>query len=97
MKLDSDFFECAISHICTFGDTDIFPFPFELKFLDSCKTSVAAALSNIDISQYHPISLVEALAPKSKFGFRVAHQPFPVDTVIYTALVLRIFDSVETA
>lgn len=41
------------------------------------------------------MSLVESLVPKSKFGFRVAHQPFPVDTAIYTALVLRIFDAVE--
>ena len=95
MKINSEYFECAINHIVDFGDTDIFPFPFELKFLDKCKEKVVAELSSMDLTQYHPMSLIEALVPKSKFGFRTAHQPFPVDTVIYTALVLRIFDAVE--
>ncbi|NOC47567.1 RNA-directed DNA polymerase [Ruegeria sp. HKCCD7559] len=95
MKLDASIFECSIDHIIQFGDTDIFPFPFELKFLEQNKGKVVEELSKLELSGYHPMSLVEALVPKSKFGFRVAHQPFPIDTVIYTALVLKVFDSVE--
>lgn len=41
------------------------------------------------------MSLIESLVPKTKYGFRVAHQPFPVDTVLFTALVISIFDKVE--
>jgi hypothetical protein len=95
MKLEKEYFACALDHITVYGDTDIFPFPFELKFLEAQKDKVVEELSSLDLSQYHPMSLVEALIPKSKFGFRTAHQPFPLDTVIYTALVLKIFDSVE--
>lgn len=95
MKLQSDYFTCAVEHISVCGDTDIFPYPFELKFLESCKEKIVDELSSLDLTQYHPMSLVEALVPKSKFGFRTAHQPFPIDTVVYTALVLRIFDAVE--
>lgn len=95
MKIDSSFFNCAIEHILENGDTDIFPFPFELKFIKSKTELITQELSNIDISKYHPMSLVEAMVPKSKYGFRTAHQPFPIDTIIYTALVLSIYDAVE--
>lgn len=95
MKLSSDFFSCAVDHIIKYGDTDIFPFPFELKFLEERKADVVGELSKLDLNQYHPMSLVNALVPKSKYGFRSAHQPFPIDTVVYTALVLSIFDAVE--
>lgn len=95
MKIDAKYFECAVEHITAYGDTDIFPYPFELKFLQDRKAEVAKELGSLDLYTYHPMSLVEALVPKSKFGFRTAHQPFPIDTAIYTALVLRIFDAVE--
>ncbi|MFA8384518.1 MAG: reverse transcriptase domain-containing protein [Pelagibaca sp.] len=95
MKLDKKLFECAVDHVVTFGDTDIFPFPFELKFLASEKGKVVAELENTELNHYRPMSLVESLVPKSKYGFRTAHQPFISDTIIYTALVLKIFDAVE--
>lgn len=95
MKLNKDYYACAIDHVTSYGDTDIFPFPFEIKFLADCKDKVVERLGGIDLTNYHPMSLVETLVPKSKFGFRTAHQPFPLDTVVYTSLVLRIFDAVE--
>lgn len=95
MKLDENLYACAIDHITTYGDTDIFPFPFEIKFLAECRNQIVDQLARLDLTDYHPMSLVEALVPKSKFGFRTAHQPFPLDTVVYTALVLSIFDAVE--
>ena len=95
MKIDRKYYECALQHIVNKGDTDIFPFPFELKFLEARKEKICDELVKVDLSQFHPMSLVESLIPKTKYGFRVAHQPFPIDTVIYTALVLRIYDAVE--
>lgn len=95
MKLTKEVYECALDHVTKFGDTDIFPFPFELKFLAQKRNDVVSELEKIELNGYHPMSLVEALIPKTKFGFRVAHQPFPVDTVIFTALVLSIYDAVE--
>ena len=96
MKLDRDYYASAIDHVTSYGDTDIFPFPFEIKFLADRRDKIADQLGGLDLTQYHPMSLVETLIPKSKFGFRTAHQPFPLDTVIYTSLVLCIFDAVET-
>ncbi|WP_224816806.1 RNA-directed DNA polymerase [Hasllibacter sp. MH4015] len=96
MRLEESYYSCALDHILQFGDTDIFPYPFELSFLKDSRDVLVSKLSNIDLGQYHPMSLVEALVPKSRFGFRNAHQPFPIDTIIYTALVLKIFDLVES-
>ncbi len=47
MKLDADHFLCAIEHITAHGDTDIFPYPFELKFLEDRKEVVAKELSSL--------------------------------------------------
>lgn len=95
MKISSDIYNFCLDHIVDNGDTDLFPLPFELVFFKESKTEIIANLSDMDISNYHPMSLVESLIPKSKFGFRVAHQPFPTDALIFTALVIKIFDEVE--
>jgi hypothetical protein len=96
MKIEVDVYNCALQHLIRKGDTDLFPYPFELKFFEEFADKIVIALNAQDLSSYHPMSLVESLIPKTKFGFRVAHQPYPVDTLIYTALVLKIFDDVES-
>jgi hypothetical protein len=95
MKLSKESIACSLDHIVAKGDTDIFPYPFETRFLQQSRDIVVEKLSTIDIHQHHPMSLVESLIPKTKFGFRVAHQAFAIDIVLYTSLVLTIFDSVE--
>ena len=96
MKIPREILKCAIDEIVVRGDTDIFPHPFELHFFADRAEGIAEELSQIDVTQYRPLSLVESLIPKSKFGFRVGHQPYPVDTLIYTALVLMIADEIES-
>lgn len=96
MKVEHDIVSCCLDHLVKHGDTDIFPYPFELKFFEQRADIIKAEISKLDISQYHPISLIESLIPKTKFGFRVAHQPHPVDTLVFTSLVLKIFDDIES-
>lgn len=86
----------VINHLIEYGDTDIFPYPPEFEFLNDSKGLIAERLSQIDLTNYHPVSLVESLVPKSRFGFRVAHQLYPIDTVIFTASLLSIADQIET-
>lgn len=95
MKLEQAVYRCALEHIVGFGDTDIFPYPFELKFIQAHADIVSEKLANIDLTQYNPMSLLETLIPKTKYGFRLAHQPYPVDTIIFTALIYKIYDAVE--
>lgn len=97
MKIAKDVIEYALTHILDDGDTDIFPYPFELKFYAAKKDVVAKALSDADYTSFQPLSLVESLVPKSKYGFRTAHQAYPSDTIVYTALVCSLIDEVEAA
>ena len=84
MKLPKEVFEWSIRHICACGDTDIFPYPFETKFLEEKADEISLEFSKIDATQYHPMSLIEALIPKSKYGFRMAHKIYPIDLVFVT-------------
>lgn len=95
MKISKEILKYALGHIVKNGDTDIFPFPFELKFYEAKFDTLVDSLATQDYANYSPMSLVESLVPKTKYGFRVAHQPYPSDTVVYTALVCSIIDDVE--
>lgn len=97
MKISKDVMEYALRHIVNNGDTDIFPFPLELRFYREKFDIVLEKLTERDYHDYTPLSLVESVIPKAKFGFRVAHQPYPSDTVIYTALVCSIISELESA
>jgi hypothetical protein len=96
LKIAKEFLEWSLRHITECGDTDIFPFPFELEFLREKANEIADELSQLDATQYHPMSLIEALIPKSKFGFRIAHQIYPADLVYFTGLVLSISETIES-
>ena len=87
--------EWAIGHICKFGDTDIFPYPFELKFIEESKEEIADKVKDIDLHQYSCMSVIESLVPKSRYGFRLAHQIFPIDLVVFSALVFEVFEKIE--
>ena len=85
----------SIVHLCRHGDTDIFPLPIEFRFLESAADEVAERLSSLDLGSLQPINLLESLAPKGKVSFRLAHQMFPVDAVIFTAAVAMIGGKIE--
>lgn len=95
MKIDRKHIEYSIDHIIKHGDTDLFPYPFELHFISERRDLIVSELADLDLANYHPMSLVESLIPKTRYGFRVAHQPYPIDTLIFTALVLSVYGEVE--
>ena len=97
MKIPRAFFAWAIRHIVQCGDTDIFPYPFELNFLSDKLDGLSDDFSQQDIRQFHPLSLIEALIPKSKFGFRVAHQIYPTDLVFFTGIVFAAAERIENS
>ncbi|OYX46155.1 MAG: hypothetical protein B7Y90_16815 [Alphaproteobacteria bacterium 32-64-14] len=94
-RLTNQSIEQAIAHICRFGDTDIFPHLPELAFLADAKAKVVAELSQLDLDSFNPSGATECLAPKSKLGFRIAHQLGPIDTVILLACVIELGPAIE--
>ncbi|WP_417624765.1 RNA-directed DNA polymerase [Paremcibacter congregatus] len=95
LKLSADVVEWTIEHLLEYGDTDIFPYPPEFEFIRANKEIVRDKISEINLRSYHPVSYVESLYPKSKFGFRAAHQLHPIDSIIFTANVVEIAQEIE--
>ncbi|WP_417449838.1 RNA-directed DNA polymerase [Kordiimonas sp.] len=96
-KLSADDYVWAIKHLVLFGDTDIFPHPMEFEFLEAKTAEIAESLAKIPLRNHRVTSLVETLHPKSRYGFRMAHQMFPIDAVIFSAATVSIAAEIESA
>src|SRR5215813_9815306 len=87
--------DAAVGHLCRYGDTDIFPHLPELAFFVDERMAAVAELATVDLDSYDPAGAVEALAPKSRYGFRIAHQLPALDTVLLLASVVEIGELIE--
>lgn len=96
------YFERALANIVKFGDTDIFPLPFEnLVFYDK-KDDILSILEDIHghfdkrLAEFPPAN-EGALAPVSYTGFRWATQIDPIWNAYFLGVVLSIGDEIEAA
>lgn len=92
--------ERALRNIAAYGDTDIFPFPFERHvFHDMEPQAVDVILSMHD--NFHPTmagnppSNIETLSPVGYTGFRWATQIEPFWNAYYLSLVLELAERIE--
>jgi hypothetical protein len=85
----------SLTHILRFGDTDLFPIPFEYMAIQSEWNTVLEKLTEIDLLDYEGGSLRRFLVPKHQGGYRVALQLDPIDTLIYTAIVYEAAELIE--
>jgi len=81
--------------LCRYGDTDIFPHLPELAFFADSQKAVIAELATLDLDSYTPRGAIEALAPKSRYTFRIAHQLPALDTLLLLACVVEIGEKIE--
>ena len=87
--------EKTIKHLCKYGDTDVFPHLPELAFFRDESAAIVEELRHLDLDTYNPGGAIEALAPKSRYGFRITHQLGAVDTVLLLAAVVEIGKLIE--
>jgi hypothetical protein len=87
--------EIAITHICKYGDTDIFPHLPEIAFFRDEQSTLLKEMQVLDLETYSPGSAFEALAPKSRYGFRIAHQLPALDTLLLLAATIEIAPQIE--
>jgi hypothetical protein len=87
----------AYIHMRRFGDTDIFPVPFELEALSFTWDSVRRELSQKDLNVHSLGSSRRTLVPKPSGGFRVATQLDPIDSLLYAAMLYEHLPKVEGA
>ena len=95
--LDLVSIDWALTHILKHGDTDLFPVPFEYQALRHSWPKIRDAIAAMDLSAYEVRPAIRMLLPKQTFGFRVALQLDPIDTIVYTALAYECADAVERA
>jgi Reverse transcriptase (RNA-dependent DNA polymerase) len=95
-----DAIQSALRNIANYGDTDIFPFPFEtLVFVDNL-TESTAVLKEIHadfkgwLSSYPP-QTIPTLTQVGYTGFRWAHLIDPFWNAYYLSLVISIADQIE--
>ena len=92
----------SLRNVVAFGDTDVFPFPFERYLFDDKFEDCASLLEqrnkdfSTDIDDYPPIN-VEALAAVGYTGFRNVTLIEPLWNVYYLALVISMADEMEYA
>jgi hypothetical protein len=85
----------AITHIRKFGDTDIFPVPFEYTAIHQQWDLLKSYLLGIDLETHETRAYNRYLVPKPQGGYRVAIQLDPIDTLLYTATVYEAADNIE--
>lgn len=101
-----DSFSRAIDNVSEFGDTDIFPFPFENRILTDSREQTCDLLEELhknffdkerpSLSTHAPIN-VSALAPVSYGSYRWATQVDPLWNLYLLGLVIDSFDEIEAA
>lgn len=97
LSLDREVVAWTARHLLQHGDTDVFPHPFEFHFFESKLEEIATAIADINLHTYQPRSVFESLAPKDRFGVRIAHQLYPVDTLVFTSAVVMVGEDIERA
>jgi hypothetical protein len=75
----------ALTHVGKFGDTDIFPVPFEFQAITHAWSWLRSELASRDLANAGKRSARRFLVPKPG-GFRIAVQLDPLDMLTYTAV-----------
>jgi hypothetical protein len=94
-NIGKDSLDWALAHAERYGDTDIFPTPFEIRAIRNSWDSLRDWLARQDLDTWSVRVLRKCMAPKGRFAYRVATQLDPLDFLFYTALVYEIGSDLE--
>lgn len=95
--LQKESIDWAVTHIRRYGDTDIFPVPFEYEAMRHSWTYLKETIAQFDIATYEGRPFRRMLVPKQGGGYRVAIQLDPIDSIVYTALAYEAANLVEAS
>ena len=95
LYLSKDSLDWALKHVERYGDTDIFPIPFEYEAIRYSWDNLRSYLAKQDLYNYQVRPYRRCLSPKHRFGFRISTQLDPFDTLLYSALIYEIGSEIE--
>src|SRR5262249_43492 len=85
----------ALAHIKHFGDSDIFPVPFEFEQYSAVCAGVRAYLPAVGLTHLEITGNLKIIIPKHTERFRGATQLNPFDALLYTALIYESARDIE--
>jgi len=80
-----------------YGDTDIFPTPFEFDSIAAAWPWLRDELGNRDLATYALGPSQRFLVPKPNGGFRPAVQLDPIDSIVFLAMIYEALPQLEAA
>jgi hypothetical protein len=95
MKLHETSLEWALSHICTYSDTDLFPKPIEFDVLKNISQDVINKLKDVDLSNYVYGPPRRFIVPKDDISYRTATQLDPLDSIFLSAIIYQFGQNIE--
>ncbi|MFL5339140.1 MAG: RNA-directed DNA polymerase [Gemmataceae bacterium] len=87
----------ALLHAEKYGDTDVYPLPFEFSALRHDWTRVAQQLVRQDLHNSEVRPHRRFLSPKARHGFRIVTQLDPIDFLLFTATIREIGSTIEAS
>lgn len=97
LRLQPQSYDWALNHIEKFGDTDIFPLPFEFSAIRAYwEQDVKPELSQQNVLDWELRAYRRLLTPKHRYGFRISTQLDPLDSITFTALMYEIGRDIES-
>lgn len=95
LTLKENYLEWALKHLRKYSHSDFYPRIFEFAAISHNWQQVKEFILSLDLDNYYPKSPMINLAPKTNGTFRIAHQLDPIDSIIYTALVRELCETIE--
>lgn len=85
----------ALNHALRFGDTDVFPTPFEYEAIQHDWDNIKQFIISQDLLCWSVRPLRVLLSPKAKYGFRFITQLDPIDFIVFASVIREIANDVE--
>lgn len=86
----------ALQHALRYGDTDVFPIPFEYTAIEFDWANVKSSLAAENVLEWPTRPHRTLLSPKAKYAFRVITQLDPLDFILFAAIVKEVSDDLES-
>lgn len=87
----------SLTHVDKYGDTDIFPIPFEYDAIAHGWNAIKPSLQSLNFGEYKIRADRRVFVIKPGGGFRAAVQLDPLDHLVYTAAICEAAELIEKA
>lgn len=95
LTLKQNYVEWAVKHLQKYSHSDFYPKIFEFNAIFHNWEQVKTFILSLDLDNYYPKSPMINLAQKPNGTFRIVHQLDPIDSIIYTALIREVCETIE--